>query len=92
LEWDQEDLDPGHMNILDTSGEVFLWTGQRANIEEEKKQTMETVLEYTKLHPIRKENDSCTDDVLSVYALRCLHPSFYVPLSFVLFISISCCI
>jgi hypothetical protein len=69
LEWDQEDLDPGHLNILDTSAEVYLWTGQRASIEEEKKQTMETVLEYTKLHPHRKELN-VVSDVLSVSGRR----------------------
>jgi hypothetical protein len=55
LEWDQEDLDPGHLNILDTSGDIFLWTGQRASLEEEKKVAMETVLDYAKRHPTRKE-------------------------------------
>jgi len=55
LEWDQEDLDTGHLNILDTSTDIFLWTGMRANLAEEKKVAMETVLEYGKLHPKRKE-------------------------------------
>jgi hypothetical protein len=71
LEWDQEDLDPGHLNILDTSSQVFLWTGQRANIEEEKKLAMETVLDYSKLHPKRKELD-ITSDVLCVNGRRYL--------------------
>ena len=70
VEWDQDDLDSGHLNILDTSHEVFLWTGQRANIEEEKKQAMETVLEYGKLHPTRKGEAGKADDVLCIYALR----------------------
>lgn len=70
LEWDQEDLDPGHLNILDTSQEVYLWTGQRAvNLEDEKKQSMETVLEYTKLHPLRKEM-GVVSDVLFVNGRR----------------------
>lgn len=64
LEWDQEDLDAGHLNILDTSGDVFLWTGHRASLEDEKKQAMETVLEYTKSHPLRK--DSPPSDILCI--------------------------
>jgi len=69
LEWDQEDLDPGHMNIVDTSKDVFLWTGQRANLEEEKKQAMEAVLDYTKLHPKRKDH-AAISDVLIVHGRK----------------------
>lgn len=72
LEFDQEDLDAGHLNILDTSLDVFLWTGQRASIEEEKKQAMEIVLEYTKGHPTRKER-GVVSDILSVNGRRYSH-------------------
>jgi len=69
LEWDQEDLDPGHLNILDTSADVYLWTGQRASLEDEKKLAMETVLDYVKLHPVRKEL-GISSDVLCVTGRR----------------------
>jgi len=49
---------------------VYLWTGQRANLEEEKKQAMATVLDYVKIHPTRKLDENSVDKVLCVTALR----------------------
>lgn len=71
MEWDQEDLDPGHHHILDTSGDVFLWTGHRAiiNLEEEKKMSLQTALDYARLHPVRSGAGS-SDNILSVYSLK----------------------
>jgi hypothetical protein len=57
---------------------VYLWTGHRANIEEEKKQAMEAALDYTKLHPIRKQQEGNADDILCIYGLRYTNDKVYV--------------
>lgn len=74
LEWDQEDLDPGHHHILDTSSEIYLWTGHRAvNVEDEKKLSLQASLDFARLHPLRlssSPSDSSPDKILSVVSLK----------------------
>lgn len=67
LDWDQEDLDNYHLNILDSGNDVYLWVGQRASNEEEKKQAMETVLQYANNHKLRASKGE-KDRVLIVRA------------------------
>jgi len=69
LDWDQDDLDNYHLNILDTSNDIYLWIGQRANYEDEKKQAMETVLLYASNHQLRVPSGA-KDRVLIVRAFH----------------------
>ena len=55
------------MNILDSGNDVYLWVGQRASNEEEKKLAMETVLLYTSNHKLRVAKGT-QDQVLIVRA------------------------
>ncbi|KAG9491613.1 hypothetical protein GDO78_000237 [Eleutherodactylus coqui] len=50
MDFNQDDLDPTDVMILDTWDQIFLWIGMEAN-DTEKKESVATAMDYLKTHP-----------------------------------------
>lgn len=56
-DFNQDDLDPSDVMLLDTWDQIFLWIGSEAN-EVEKKEAPVTALEYLNTHPSGRDSET----------------------------------
>ncbi|XP_077339788.1 advillin [Lithobates pipiens] len=56
-DFNQDDLDPSDVMLLDTWDQIFLWIGSEAN-EVEKKEAPVTALEYLNTHPSCRDSET----------------------------------
>ncbi|CAJ0930655.1 unnamed protein product [Ranitomeya imitator] len=56
-DFNQDDLDPSDVMLLDTWDQIFLWIGVEAN-DVEKKEAVATAIDYLKTHPSARDPDT----------------------------------
>ncbi|XP_072254499.1 advillin [Pyxicephalus adspersus] len=56
-DYNQDDLDPSDVMLLDTWDQIFLWIGSEAN-DVEKKEASATALDYLKTHPSGRDPET----------------------------------